>query len=47
MKMKYKAWFINELGHKFSKVFKTGAEMENYIASAIEVGTRLIGFVSI
>lgn len=42
----YRAWFINELGHKFSKEFKTGEAMEHFINKASEVGTRLSGFVS-
>ena len=45
--MKYKAWFINELGHKFSKDFETGEEMEAFILKASEGGTKLTGFISI
>lgn len=45
--MKYRAWFVNELGHKFSKDFETGEQMELFITRALEVGTRLTGFVSI
>lgn len=45
--MKYRAWFINEIGHKFSKDFETGCDMERFIYRAANVGTRLIGFISI
>ena len=45
--MRYRAWFINELGHKFTKEFVTGEEMENFITKALEIGTKLTGFASI
>ena len=44
---KYRAWFINELGHRFTKDFETGEEMEHFIIKASEVGTTLTGFASI
>ena len=45
--MRFKAWFINELGYHFSKVFETSDEMTDFINSASEVGTILLGFTSI
>lgn len=43
----YKAWFINVLGHSFSKEFTCGKEMEEFIFRAEAVGTKLIAFVGI
>ncbi len=43
----YKAWFVNCLGHGFSKVFNTFAEMDEFIERAFEVGTRLTSYVSL
>lgn len=47
MAMRFKAWFINELGHEFSKEFESGEEMEEFIERASDIGTRLTGFTSI
>ena len=45
--MKFKAYFINELDHTFTKTFDSGEELERFILSAAEVGTKLISFISI
>jgi hypothetical protein len=45
--MKYRAFFINVYGERFSKVFETGEEMERFINSAFEVGTEFTGFINI
>lgn len=44
--MKFKAWFVNELGHKFSKEFESGEEMERFIERSSEVGTKLTSFIN-
>lgn len=46
MTRRFKAWFINELGHEFSKEFESGEEMETFISKASEVGTQMTGFTS-
>lgn len=47
MARRFKAWFVNELGHEFSKVFDSGEDMERFIERAADVGTMLTGFISI
>jgi len=42
-----RAWFVNEIGHKFSKEFDSGNKLEEYTIRAKKLGTRLIGFASI
>ena len=46
-KMKYRAWFINCLGHYFHREFNNGNEMEDFINRAGEIGTKLITFESV
>jgi len=47
MTKRFRAWFVNELGHEFSKDFESGEEMEEFIERAADIGTRLTGFISI
>lgn len=43
----HRAFFINPFGVPFHKNFSSGEEMEKFIRSAREIGTKLSGFVSI
>ena len=45
--MKYRAWFVNGLGHQFSRDFESSEALGAFIARSSRVGTNLIGFVSI
>jgi len=47
MTTRFKAWFINELGHEFSKEFESGEELKEFIERASDIGTKLTGFTSI
>lgn len=47
MTKRFRAWFVNELGHEFSKDFESGEEMERFIERAADIGTVLTGFISI
>ena len=47
MARRFRAWFVNELGHEFSKDFESGEEMERFIERAADIGTVLTGFISI
>ena len=42
-----RAWFENMFGDHFSKDFKTLEEFESFIDEALQVGTKLIGYVGI
>lgn len=38
MARRFRAWFVNELGHEFSKDFESGEEMERFIERAVKNG---------
>lgn len=42
-----RAWFINELGNKFTKDFESNEVFEAFIYKARRAGTRLLGFSTI